>query len=195
MVKICGITNDADAIHAVEHGAGALGFNFWPHSPRFVDTLTAARIAAGLPVLKVGVFVNESAGRIAAVMREAALDVAQLHGDCGLPEGIRLWRAVSVKPGFDPASLDDPAFEAFLLDAPVGDLYGGGGVPFDWSLARGVRRRILVAGGLDAANVRRAIEAIRPWGVDACSRLESSPGRKDHSKVAAFLAAALANES
>lgn len=195
MVKICGITNAEDARVSADHGAGALGFNFWPKSPRFLEPSAAARIAAGVAILKVGVFVNESAERIAAVVREAGLDIAQLHGDCGLPPRTRLWRALSVKKDFDPAALDDTAFEAFLLDAPAGDLYGGTGTAFDWNVARGLNRRILVAGGLDAGNVRAAIETIRPWGVDACSRLESSPGKKDHEKVAAFLAAALATES
>ncbi|MBK9166763.1 MAG: phosphoribosylanthranilate isomerase [Bryobacterales bacterium] len=195
MVKICGITNLEDAAAAVEGGAGALGFNFYPPSPRSILPEDAARIAAQAPpgVLRVGVFVNEAPARIEEIARIAGLDVAQLHGDetPGVyPKGLPVWKALRVDATFTPALLDVPA-EAVLLDGPAGLLYGGAGEAFDWNLARGLGRRIVIAGGLDASNVRAAIECARPWGVDACSRLESAPGRKDHTKLAAFLRAAL----
>lgn len=193
IVKICGITNREDALAAVEGGAAALGFNFWPRSPRYITPTLAAEIAAALPVSvwKVGVFVNEPlAGEIA---REAGLDIVQLHGDelpVAYPGGFRVWKAARVEAGFDLAAWDACPAEALLLDGPAGALYGGAGAAFDWNLARGTKK-IVLAGGLDASNVRAAIEQARPWGVDACSRIEAAPGRKDHRRMAAFLKAAL----
>jgi phosphoribosylanthranilate isomerase len=194
MVKICGITNRGDALAAVDGGASALGFNFYPSSPRFIAPETAHEILAALPpgVLKVGVFVNEPAAAVAVLAARLGLDIVQLHGESPEhPAGLRVWRALAAAPGFDLASLDPLPAEAFLLDAPSGAHYGGTGRSFDWSLARGARRPVIVAGGLDETNVRRAIEEARPWGVDACSRLESAPGRKDQHRMAQFLKAAL----
>ena len=194
MVKICGITNRGDALAAVEGGASALGFNFHPPSPRYIAPASAQPILAELPpaVLKVGVFVNEPADAVAALAGQIGLDIVQLHGESPeFPAGLRVWRALSVTADFDIASLDAIPAEAFLLDAPAGKLYGGTGRTFNWSLARGARRPVILAGGLDETNVRRAIDEARPWGVDACSRLESSPGRKDRARMAQFLKAAL----
>jgi phosphoribosylanthranilate isomerase len=101
-----------------------------------------------------------------------------------------VWKAVRVSGGVDFASFHDSPAEALLLDGPAGELYGGAGEPFDWKLAAGAPRRIIVAGGLEASNVARAVALAHPWGVDACSRLESAPGKKDHRKMAAFLRAA-----
>ncbi len=199
MVKICGITNREDALAAIAGGAAALGFNFYPKSPRYVAPEEAADLVAGLPpgVWKVGVFVNEPRERVAEVARRVGLDVAQLHGDetpADYPPELRVWKAFRVTgEGGEPWS-GCPA-EAILLDGAAGSLYGGAGHAFDWRLARGGARKIILAGGLDAQNVRQAIEAARPWGMDACSRIESAPGRKDHAKMAAFLQAALAELS
>jgi phosphoribosylanthranilate isomerase len=139
--------------------------------------------------------VNEPAPRVAAIARTAALDVAQLHGDetpADYPAAIAVWKAARVSPGFDFSQLDDSPAEALLLDGPAADLYGGAGLSFDWNLARGARHRIIVAGGLDASNVAHAISLAHPWGVDSCSRIESSPGIKDHMKMTDFLLAAKA---
>ena len=193
MVKICGITNRGDALAAVDGGASALGFNFYPPSPRYIAPEQAEAILAALPpgVVKVGVFVNAAAESVASLAGQLGLDVVQLHGESvEIPAGLRVWRAVPVEPGFDVASLDELPAEAFLLDAPSGSVYGGTGRSFDWSLARGARRQVIIAGGLDETNVLRAIEEAQPWGVDACSRLESSPGQKDHRRMAEFLKAA-----
>jgi phosphoribosylanthranilate isomerase len=194
MVKICGITNRADALAAADAGASALGFNFYPGSPRYVRPEVAQAILADLDrnVMKVGVFVNEPATHIVALAERLALDVVQLHGEAAeFPAGLRVWRAVRVTPGFSIAGLDAIPAEACLLDTPAADLYGGTGRTFDWSVTRGAGVRVILAGGLDESNVREAIEAAHPWGVDACSRLESAPGRKDHGKMARFLKAAL----
>ena len=194
LVKVCGITNAGDARAAVEAGAGALGFNFYPKSPRYLSAIEAAAITAAVPagILKVGVFVNESPARVAEIVREAGLDVAQLHGDEGadsVPPGLRIWKAFRVDDAFGLDQVEQFPAEAFLLDAPT-EMYGGSGHTFDWTRARGVAWRILLAGGLDETNVREAIAVARPWGVDACSRLESAPGKKDHGRMARFIAAA-----
>jgi indole-3-glycerol phosphate synthase/phosphoribosylanthranilate isomerase/anthranilate synthase/indole-3-glycerol phosphate synthase/phosphoribosylanthranilate isomerase len=197
MVKICGITNREDALAAIGGGAAAVGFNFYSASPRYLDPDQAAGIAAGLPgsVWKVGVFVNEAPERVAAIARQVGLDVAQLHGaenETDYPAGLRVWKAARVDAGFRLADIDACSAEAVLLDAPAGEAYGGTGRTFDWSRAAGSRKRIILAGGLDAGNVRQAIATARPWGVDICSRIESQPGRKDHVKMAQFLKEATA---
>ena len=189
IVKICGITNEADARVAVESGANALGFNFYPESPRYVTPLRAREIVKSVPgaYLKVGVFVNPSLLDLKEIAAEVPLDVLQLHGLC--PSSLdrdRVWR--SIHPG---SPLDCPTAEAYLMDAP-GDRFGGSGRTFDWSLAASVPARIILAGGLDAANVAEAIRIAQPWGVDACSRLESTPGKKDPRRVRDFVRLALA---
>jgi phosphoribosylanthranilate isomerase len=198
MVKICGITNREDARAAVECGAGALGFNFYPASPRYIRPEEAARIGAELPpgVWKVGVFVNETTPEIARICRAAGLDVAQLHGDEppeALPEGMRIWKALRVDESFRPARMEPYEVEAFVLDAPT-EAYGGSGRTFEWSKARGTGRKVVLAGGLEESNVRQAIRLVRPWGVDACSSLEIAPGRKDQARMARFVKAAFSEE-
>lgn len=171
MVKICGITNREDARSAIDGGAAALGFNFYPASPRYIAPDEAAAIVAGLPagVLKVGVFVDESTTNISRVARQVGLDIAQLHGNEQpeqFPQGMRVWKAIRI---FDQPveTLACPTgVEAVLLDGPAS------GTTFDWARTpRGIEKLIL-AGGLDADNVRQAIGQVHPWGVDACSRLE-----------------------
>ena len=191
MVKICGITNREDALAAVEAGASAIGFNFYRQSPRYISHTGAAMIAEKLPasVWKVGVFVNETPETIARIALDTGLDVAQLHGNSEA-RGIRTWRACRAdEPLLD--HMQDEAVEALLIDTPSKELYGGSGRSFDWSLAKGLPMKIIIAGGLDAGNVRAAIEQAEPWGVDACSCIEKSPGLKDHEKLRAFLKAAL----
>lgn len=190
MVKICGITNVEDALAAIDGGAAALGFNFWPRSPRYVKPEVARRIIGRLPgtVWKAGVFVDETAGAVAKTMDEAGVEIAQLHGRetaADFPRGVRVWKAVRIGADFDAAMLDEYPAEAVLLDGPAN------GVPFNWKLAKGASKKVIIAGGLDAGNVRSAIEQARPWGVDACSRIESAPGKKDHRKMGEFLKAAL----
>jgi len=190
MVKICGITNREDAQAAIDGGASALGFNFYPVSPRYISPDAAAAIIAALPadVWKVGVFVDETPEVVVRIARQAALNIAQLHGSespTQYPQAMRVWKAIRVREGAVLEAFDCPA-EAVLLDGPAS------GVVFDWARAPQGIAKLILAGGLDADNVRQAIEQVHPWGVDACSRLEKSPGRKDHVKMTAFLKAALA---
>jgi len=200
MIKVCGITTAEDAAAAVAGGATAIGFNFYPKSKRYITPEAAAGIARGLPagITKVGVFVNETTAEVERVAALASLDVAQLHGDEApdqAPGTIRFWKAFRVDEGFDAARLElYPQAEAFLLDGPAGAEYGGSGKPFAWTVAAGSPHRIVIAGGLDASNAGEAIRQARPWGVDACSRIESSPGRKDHRKMSEFLKAALCED-
>lgn len=181
MIKVCGITRREDALAAVEAGASALGFIFYEHSPRFVTPEKAAELGEGLPVWKVGVFVNETLATVESIMRAATLDVAQIYGG-NAPGGYRVWKAIRVAGTVDLQAAND--CEAIFLDSPQT------GVPFDWRLARGAAGKIIIAGGLDASNVREAIRAAEPWGVDASSRLESAPGIKDHEKIRQFVKAA-----
>ncbi len=187
MVKICGITNREDALAAVEAGASAIGFNFYRESPRYISHTGAAMIGEKIPanVWKVGVFVNETPETIAKIVLDAGLDVAQLHGTSAA-RGVRVWRAVSAS---DPKLTE--SVEAVLIDSPSDSATGGTGKTWDWSHAPHLEQKIIIAGGLDADNVRTAIEQARPWGVDACSRIEKSPGLKDHDKMRKFLKAAL----
>lgn len=193
MIKICGITNQEDSDAAIAGGATALGFNFFPRSPRFLFPELAASIRTAPGVLRVGVFVDEDRHHIDEIARIAALDVAQLHGketSAEYPSSVPVWKAVRIGPDFEWKQLTpteiDPA-QALLLDGPVS------GATFRWVLLKSMFERpyrIIIAGGLDASNVAEAVAAARPWGVDACSRLESAPGRKDHTKMSEFLQAA-----
>jgi len=189
MVKICGITRREDAIAAVEAGASAIGFNFWPQSPRFVPAVAAREIGSRLNILKVGIFVDETPELVRETASIAELDVVQLYGsqatDRYLP--FRVWRACKVDPSWSAREIADCDAEAVLLDGPT----PGKGAAFDWTIARELSQRLILAGGLGTDNVAEAIRQVRPWGVDACSRLEKLPGIKDHERVRRFVEAAL----
>jgi len=200
-VKVCGITSVEDGRLAAEAGADGVGFVFWPQSPRFVDPARARDIGDALPaaVVRVGVFVDAAPEEVVRVADEARLDVLQLHGN-EAPEDLprlprRTWKAIRVGPGFVAA--DALRYEGraagLLLDTRSAEAPGGTGRTFDWALAADVRRRasfLMLAGGLDALNVRAAIRAVGPDGVDVSSGVELEPGRKDPEKVRAFLRAA-----
>ena len=200
IIKVCGITQPADALAAVSAGATAIGMVFYAPSPRSVRPHQAALVSAVVPqtVLKVGVFVNEAPDRIRAIAEAVRLDVIQLHGDEGQDtidalEGLRIWRAFRVGHEFQPAVLGEiEGCEAFLLDGPAGQAYGGAGVPFAWEKAVEAQQhgKIVIAGGLDGDNVAQAIRLAQPWGVDSSSKLERKIGVKDPAKVSAYVSAA-----
>jgi indole-3-glycerol phosphate synthase/phosphoribosylanthranilate isomerase len=195
ILKICGITSPGDAAAAISFGATAIGFNFYPNSPRYIDARCAADIASRPDIRRVGVFVNETRQRVEEIARIARLDVAQLHGDespADYPAGLEVWKALRVTEASDLQAVEECPAEAVVLDGPAAERYGGVGKPFDWRRATALRKPVILAGGLDASNVREAIAIAHPWGVDACSRVESAPGKKDHQKMQAFLAAARA---
>lgn len=195
ILKICGITTQEDASNAIDAGATAIGFNFYPRSPRYLTPEAAAEITTARGVRRVGVFVNEKRERVEEIAQVARLDVAQLHGEetaADYPTTVAVWKALRVSDGFDLARYADLNEEALLLDGPAGELYGGAGKSFDWRVVRGTARKIVLAGGLDASNVAAAIELVRPWGIDACSRIEIGPRKKDRKKMTEFLQAAMA---
>lgn len=187
-VKICGITNRDDAMAAIDAGARAIGFIFYPRSPRFVEATEIGRWIGDLPadIWKVGIFVDEKPERIGSIAKDLGLDIAQLHGSETPeqhPANIRIWKAFRVKEDRVP----DPDYpsEAILLDGPAS------GEAFNWSLTARISRPLILAGGLNEHNVRNAIERSEPWGVDVCSGIESEPGRKDHARMRKFIEAAL----
>lgn len=186
-VKICGVTSPDIAQVAIDGGAQALGFIFHPASPRYIAPQTLAQWIDTIPanIWRVGVFVDRPAAEVERICAHLDLHVAQLHGHetaADFPTTMRVWKAIRVNGPIDPNALDYPA-EAILLDGPAS------GKPFNWSEARGLKQKIILAGGLDEHNVAEAIEQAQPWGVDASSSLESSPGKKDTARIARFLQA------
>jgi phosphoribosylanthranilate isomerase len=199
-VKICGITRDEDARVAVELGASALGFNFYPRSPRCLTAERARGIASHLPpfVCAVGVFADEvDADRIAAIACEARMAAIQLHGprfpeNTGSLGRFTVIRAVAVTGDFKLTSLDGLQAAAILLDACDPARIGGTGQTIDWCLAQRATTAdppIILAGGLTPENVAEAIRIVRPYAVDVATGVESSPGIKDAVKMRAFFAA------
>ena len=195
-VKICGITRTDDARAAAESGADAIGLVFYPPSPRYLSVERAVEIGNALPpfVQTVALFVNADAAQIAQVIGRVHPAMLQFHGD-EAPEfcaqfGLPFVKACRVRPGVDLLSYLQPYARAaaWLLDSHVPE-YGGVGESFDWSLAPSERARpLILSGGLDEGNVARAIRAVRPWGVDVSSGVESAKGIKDAAKMAAFIA-------
>jgi phosphoribosylanthranilate isomerase len=208
-IKFCGTTNLEDARAAAAVGADAVGFLFAP-SPRRIDPEAARAIIAQLPpgLEKVGVFVNQTVEHLREVAVYAGLTAMQLHGDES-PEfarnlrqsapGLRIFKAVAVAPGVEGVLrrfAGSAAVDAVLLDSaprPGDPSRGGTGRSFDWSRAvvfvPGLTQRVILAGGLSPENVGVALRKLRPWGVDVCTGVESEPGRKDHDKLRAFVAA------
>lgn len=190
-VKICGVTTPEDAVLAAELGAGYLGLNFYAKSPRCVTVEQAREIAGavrGRSVL-VGVFVNHPVEEIAEIADSVPLDLLQFHGD-ETSEEIAPFAARALKvfrhgdPG-DAAFAALPPVWGILFDRAHGALYGGTGMEWDYRVVakRAAQHRVFIAGGLGPDNVRRAIESSGAYGIDVCSRVESSPGRKDRERL------------
>lgn len=194
-IKICGITNVEDAAAALAAGADALGFVFYPPSPRYVDPHRVADIVAGLPpfVATVGLFVNTSAVKIHQIMVQTGLQLVQLHGD-EAPHQCRLdpypvIKAVRVRDEGSLSGLEEYPVAALLLDAWSDEHYGGSGKTFDWEPARRlcVGKPLILAGGLHPGNVAAAVRQVNPYAVDVSSGVEKSPGRKDPKLMAQFI--------
>jgi len=201
-IKICGITNLEDAIAAVEAGADALGFNFYPPSPRYVDPARAREIIEKLPkMMTVGVFVNEDIETVKSIATVTGISALQLHGDespdyCAALNGWYLIKALPVNENFDERKVLVYGVDAVMLDASHKKLRGGTGQVIDWSVARRVREMgvpLFLAGGLSPENVQEAIVCVDPYAVDVCSALEDRPGKKNLVRVKAFLEAARSN--
>jgi phosphoribosylanthranilate isomerase len=202
LIKICGITNLADAQMAVDAGADILGFNFYRPSSRYIEPLAAREIIKQLPqgMLTAGVFVNESLELVEQVANETRVSILQLHGDES-PEYCRTFKlnlvvkVLAVGHDFVPERALEYQVNGIMLDAHDKGLRGGTGHTIDWSSARRTRElfpRLLLAGGLSPENIAQAIAEVIPFGVDACSALESAPGKKDPQRVRAFITAARA---
>jgi phosphoribosylanthranilate isomerase len=201
LVKICGITNLEDALAAVEAGADMLGFNFYQRSPRYLEPEAARRIIEQLPgtVFTVGVFVNQPLAEVESIAGQTGLRIVQLHGDespedCASlkAKGYQVMKVFHSGETFNARFSGDYEVDLVMVDAVAGGIRGGTGQLSDWSQARQARElfpRMFLAGGLSPENVSAAIEAVQPFGVDACSSLELGPGRKDHARVRAFVAA------
>ena len=195
-VKICGITRLEDAELAAELGAWAIGFILWPQSKRAVDPAVAAGIARTMRrrLELVGVFVSPTLDEVAHAVEGIGLTHVQLHGDEGPAfcaavaqrTGARVIKALGIESGADIRDL-----ERFHTDFHMLDTGRGTGRTWDWSLAAQRRSQIpaILAGGLTPENVGEGIAAVRPWGVDVASGVESEPGIKDPAKVAAFVEA------
>ena len=195
MVKICGITSEADALLAVGLGADAVGFVFAP-SPRQVSPGTVGAIVKRLPqgILTVGVFRDEAPQRVVDIANHIGLGAVQLHGHETPQQSSWVRRRVAcVIKAFPAGDRTISRFGEFGADYLLIDgASPGSGEVFDWRLAEGVAdpRRMIVSGGLDPANVAQAIAHLHPYGVDVSSGVESAPGRKDPQLVGAFVAAA-----
>ncbi len=202
-IKICGLTREADVDAAVAAGADAIGFVFYPPSPRYVTPARAAELACRVPpfVDVVGLFVNTMADDVMATCAAVPLNLLQFHGD-ETPEFCRSFarpwlRAARVRPGLDLVEFAraHAGARALLLDAFV-DGYGGGGHVFDWMLIPpGLPGNLVLSGGLHAGNVGDAIRRVRPVAVDVSSGVEAGKGIKDHDKIAAFVAAVRAADA
>ncbi len=199
-IKICGITNLEDALLAIKCGADELGFNFYKKSPRYITPNDAEAIIRKLPmgIIRVGVFVNETEQKICKIAGMANLDAVQLHGDenrafvqsLNETAGLAVIQTIRVTPDFRSEAVDDCAADAILLDSYSGTERGGTGETFDWNIGQQISQRIPIlylAGGLTADNVSDAIIKVRPYAVDACSRIESKPGKKDAAKLERFI--------
>jgi phosphoribosylanthranilate isomerase len=195
-IKICGITRPGDARAAADAGADAIGLVFYPPSPRFLSVERAVEIRDALPpfVQTVALFVNADAAQVSQVLGRVKPAMLQFHGeetpDFCAQFGVPFVKACRVRPGLDPVAYLQPFSRAtaWLVDSFVPE-YGGVGESFDWSLVpRSLARPLILSGGLHSANVAQAIRAVRPWGVDVSSGVESAKGVKDAAKMAAFVA-------
>ncbi len=197
-VKICGLTNVADALAAAEAGADLIGLMFYEQSPRHLTLAAAANISRALPpgVLRVGVFVNPDEALVTRAIAECGLNLLQFHGEepsefC-TQFGVMSLKAFRVRDAESLSRLADYQTDAFLLDAYSPGGLGGTGETFNWELALAAKkygRPVFLAGGLTPENVGAAVRRVRPFAVDVSSGVESAPGKKAAVKVQAFIQA------
>jgi phosphoribosylanthranilate isomerase len=213
-IKLCGLTRAEDVQLAVELGTDALGFVFYPPSPRAVDAKQAAQLLALLPpfMSAVGLFVNASVSEVRQTLAIAPISILQFHGDetleqcCAIAQEVQrpFLRALRVKPDMKSADLLEceqqyrtasPYFSGLLLDTWV-DSYGGSGKVFDWSLIPAeLAHRAVLSGGLNVQNVTEAVTSVRPFAVDVSSGIESAKGIKDAALMHALVSAVRAGDS
>lgn len=196
-IKVCGITDRADLVHAVSAGVDGLGFIFAENSPRRVEPEKARELIKSVPpfVDVVGVFVNEDPDVVTDIVRYCGLTMVQLHGQenidyCRLMP-VRILKSFAVNSDSDGSEMAvySGVAAGYLLDTYHKSMAGGTGQTFDWNLIDGLRipGPVFLAGGLGPENVGAAINAVRPFAVDINSGVETSPGRKDHAKITALI--------
>ncbi len=213
-IKICGLTRQEDVLGAIAAGADAVGFVFYPKSPRYIQPVSAAQLIAQVPpfVTPVGLFVNATLEEVQAAVAQAPVSLLQFHGDetpaqcAAIAAAVNrpFLRAVRIKPETTAADLLEcesdyraasPLFSGLLLDTFV-DSYGGSGKVFDWSLIpESIAPHVVLSGGLNAHNATDAVSRIRPHAVDVSSGVEHDKGIKDIAKIRAFIAAVRAADA
>lgn len=193
-IKICGITNIEDACEAVALGVHALGFIFYPSSPRYISPEGAREIIKRLPpfVSKVGVFVNEDIQTVRSIIATSGIDTVQFHGDespAYCSQFVNCIKAFRVRSEADVAVLSSYDVSAFLLDTFSEGVFGGTGQTFNWEIALKAKQfgNIIIAGGLTPENVQEAINIVKPYAVDVSSGVELQKGKKDPQKLRAFV--------
>ena len=196
-IKICGITNLHDGLVAVAAGADALGFVFVPNTPRFVPKPQVQFIIKQLPpfVTSVGLFLDADLTEIKDAINYCQLNVIQLHGKECPDMCHQLGRQTKVIKSFHVNKeseiwrnqMENYQVDAYLLDTFVPGKVGGTGITFDWRLAEGLDKRIILAGGLAPDNIGSAVEQVQPYGVDVSSGVETSPGEKNADKIHSFI--------
>ncbi len=198
-IKICGITNEQDALKAARLGASALGFIFYKKSPRFISPFKAKKIMDELPpfVTPVGVFVNHNLGAMRDIINHTGIRVVQLHGDedhhfCNRLKryNVKVIKVFRVGESFDARQLADYKVDAFMFDTLDKDAFGGTGKTFDWRMLKELKSQnvpIILSGGLNSQNVFEPVNELRPYAVDVNSSVEEAPGKKDPKKVQQFI--------
>jgi len=198
-VKICGITNEIDALKAARMGAWALGFVFYKKSPRFISPFKAKKIIEALPpfITPVGVFVNHPSGAIRDIIGHCGLHAVQLHGDedhhfCHRLRryNVKVIKAFRVGEGFNPKDVEAYKTDAYLFDSTDKDAYGGTGKSFNWKVLidlKSLNVPIILSGGLDVQNVIEPVNVLKPYAVDVSSSVEEAPGKKDGKKMKDFI--------
>jgi phosphoribosylanthranilate isomerase len=196
-IKICGITSKIDAISAASLGIDMMGFVFYKKSKRFIEPLAAKDIINELlpDMAKVGVFVDEEAERVRSIAEEAGLNALQFHGSespefcAAFRDDFKVIKAFRIKDKQDLRKINDYDVDYYLLDTFKADVIGGTGEVFDWKILKDFEllKPVILSGGLNAANVGRAICEIVPYGVDVSSGVESTPGRKDAQLMKKFV--------
>lgn len=203
-VKICGLTNKEDALNAISLGADAIGFIFAKNSPRTVTPEIVEGISPFLPpfVSLVGVFVDQPVEEVKDIMSRCRLDLAQLHGNESPAEcmaiGRRVIKAFQVSEPEDLAAIAayQGLVSAMLLDTKIADLKGGTGQAFDWGLAISAKENdipLILAGGINSDNIKKAVKMVNPYALDISSGVESEPGKKDYNKMQDIIALAKSN--
>ncbi len=198
-IKVCGITNEKDALKAANLGAWALGFIFYKKSPRFISPYKVKKIIEQLPpfITPVGVFVNHNLGAMRDIIGHCGLRVVQLHGDedhhfCHRLRRykVKIIKAFRVESSFTPSVVEPFKADAYLFDTFSKDAYGGTGTNFDWTLLKDIKSAnvpIILSGGLNSQNVIEPVNNLKPYAVDVNSGVEEAPGKKDHGKMKDFI--------